>query len=1114
MQTKKRSSRTSHLSSLQNHEDPLIPLLIILIFLLVFFLPSLGLDTYLGRLLGFKASPADIEDISSGPPSGGVLPPPSSVSPVAHTQGTQEHLPEGYLGTFSMINGQLMLTVLERVGYGKIEFLKPLPASRVYTADLHNSIQHNKVFFDTRQVRQKVFAGIPAVVTLYNIPFTTATRIIRIHNDGTTELCADCAILGHGTYFDGTFWLSFSVPEFSGYGTESSSPPGQLDVVLNATTRFNTTTDTLTCIPLGTFDPDGDVVVTEYSFTMNGVPSASFLHAFDINVSDLGTGSVKDFSGTSKDATLGAGIQGRAPQWVGLQGSELGGSYLFDGVNDFIRLDLLPLIELTPSLTLEAWVNMSAYTPYQVIIGLGNETAGYSLGVSEGNGNLFFAGRNGTSPANLFTVTFSSSSLPLFTYHHLAGVHDSVSGALSLYVDGVNVNSTPSFFADALSVTGGTFGSDETGDVLNKGSPGPFQGALDQLAGYPRALSADQIREHASLRYHTVAPAETQAGQVWSCTATPVDGFFIGEGNQSLPLTIDVNKAPSYSSVSLSSSTGINSYTEDFTCAASALTDREGNLIRNITFFTQDATFSHVLFLPFETDVTSATTRNYAGIHNASVQGATFNASAGILGGAYSFDGSDDELSVLSYSALDFGTLTNFSIDLWVKPALLQQDMHLLSKTDNDTLRGYSLSLRNGDHSALFRMSDTLITFSITSPANAFTADTYTHIALTVDRKGNTSLYIDGVLEASLNTSSGGSFVGDITTSAPLLIGTRPQDSSRHFNGTLDEVALYNYLLAPDQILNHYLLRYHVLNGTQTEPSQQWTCTYTPHDGYSAGLTTTSASITIFGVCGNDLTEYGEECDGSDDVLCPADCQSTCLCGSTGSSICGDGACGLSEDCSLCPGDCVCGDGLTCSFGACVSDDGSGSDIGGGGGATNTFVWDVNKDSSVTYTMRSTAELLIFNFTEGVTYEATISSIQHHVEEVTFLVYPTIPYVRTYGNETTDINLDLNGTYDISLNANAFSFDQATLTFSLYQAPQPSLLSSLPSLDLSSLLGLPSEGSQSTEAVAHRPKEEHPRQPLQKIPREMSPFTWFYVTLLLLLILVTLIILFHKVKHA
>ncbi|MFQ5494210.1 MAG: IPTL-CTERM sorting domain-containing protein, partial [Phycisphaerae bacterium] len=84
-----------------------------------------------------------------------------------------------------------------------------------------------------------------------------------------------------------------------------------------------------------------------------------------------------------------------------------------------------------------------------------------------------------------------------------------------------------------------------------------------------------------------------------------------------------------------------------------------------------------------------------------------------------------------------------------------------------------------------------------------------------------------------------------------------------------------------------------------------------------SGTGTVNLTCTASGpVCGNNTTEAGEQCDGTDDAACPGLCQADCTCG-TPPPICGDNlvnqaseACDGTDD-AACPGlclaDCSCG---------------------------------------------------------------------------------------------------------------------------------------------------------------------------------------------------------------
>lgn len=61
-------------------------------------------------------------------------------------------------------------------------------------------------------------------------------------------------------------------------------------------------------------------------------------------------------------------------------------------------------------------------------------------------------------------------------------------------------------------------------------------------------------------------------------------------------------------------------------------------------------------------------------------------------------------------------------------------------------------------------------------------------------------------------------------------------------------------------------------------------------------------------VCGNDIIEAGEACDGTDDAACPGQCDGSCVCPTT----CGDGTCDAGENATTCAVDCGCSVAGTC----------------------------------------------------------------------------------------------------------------------------------------------------------------------------------------------------------
>lgn len=190
-----------------------------------------------------------------------------------------------------------------------------------------------------------------------------------------------------------------------------------------------------------------------------------------------------------------------------------------------------------------------------------------------------------------------------------------------------------------------------------------------------------------------------------------------------------------------------------------------------------------------ETDANDSVGTNHGSANN----GAAY--SAGIVGQSFSFDGSDDEVSVPDAANLSFGTNSPMSIELWAyrtSNAVLQ---HMMGKRPGCTvdLPNYQIAYANGQ--VYFGSgAGNEIGSGIDLPLN-----TWTHIATTYDGTTN-RIYMNGIFAASAPGTHGP------VTGAPLRIGTSGtcSQAGTSFGGRLDEVAMYDRALSANEILRDY----------------------------------------------------------------------------------------------------------------------------------------------------------------------------------------------------------------------------------------------------------------------------------------------------------------------
>jgi glucose/arabinose dehydrogenase len=189
-----------------------------------------------------------------------------------------------------------------------------------------------------------------------------------------------------------------------------------------------------------------------------------------------------DISGNNTTGTLVSG-----PTWTtGKYGNALG----FAG-NSYVNLGNPLSLRMTGSMTLSAWINISA-NPWDdgTIVGkLG--PAGWQLKTSPDTGVRTAAIQISSNGSNAIQ-RYSTTVLTTNTWYHIAGVYDAAARTLNIYVNGVLDNG----------VLAGTVPAAQSDAALNvniaqrTGNPGSFnfQGRLDEVHIFNRALSASEIQ--------------------------------------------------------------------------------------------------------------------------------------------------------------------------------------------------------------------------------------------------------------------------------------------------------------------------------------------------------------------------------------------------------------------------------------------------------------------------------------------------------------------------------------------------------------------------------------------------------------------------------------------
>ena len=184
--------------------------------------------------------------------------------------------------------------------------------------------------------------------------------------------------------------------------------------------------------------------------------------------------------------------------------------------------------------------------------------------------------------------------------------------------------------------------------------------------------------------------------------------------------------------------------------------------------------------------------------NNGTATGATFTASSQLGSHAGSFNGTSNYVTVNDDATLDFTATESFSYSVWVKTLTGDSGKIIFSKLPTSSpYVGYYLYQSTGQTVYFYvRDSDdpSGIIAGVVLPTNE-----WHHLAGTVDRATDLmKVYLDGVFIDSADTSA----VGDLSNSTDFTIGAR---GSQYWNGSIDELAIWDRTLSADEISNIYL---------------------------------------------------------------------------------------------------------------------------------------------------------------------------------------------------------------------------------------------------------------------------------------------------------------------
>src|SRR3989344_3346267 len=579
-----------------------------------------------------------------------------------------------------------------------------------------------------------------------------------------------------------------------------------ITVVLN-TTNISTNDTNTNLTAYNTTQTNGTSLKVIWNWIKNGTSFAMLNMPFE-GINGTTTDNAWDYSGYRNNASDQGGIV-----WNATGGHDNKGAYNFDGTNDYLRGDL-PSNGADENITITAWVRPDT-------VGSAGQT-GFNKGQS---GNCFGYGMTIYSGGVLRTrvhagdFSLGGATIVANDWNFLAIVYNK-SGAFG-YVNGTFVGENSSNSIAACSVTNYTLG------IRAGAGSEVFDGHIDDLMVFNRSLSAEQIFALWQNKTNVIVSNETIKNENWAVVATPNNGTGDGLIEISSNVTI-LNAKPIITPPLILNTTNTSSNSTNLNLTAYANTsDVDGDSVKVIYNWLRDNKPIAVLNMPFE-GINGTTYNNswdYSGYgHHGHTNGSFWNATGGFDGkGAYTFDGIRNYTNLTNAATLT--TLGNRAIVFWMKPTGVQAagNGFVLGK-DEPSRRDYDIGFQNGKlYAEIYNSSGQNEITAASLPT--VTAGTWTHIAY-VANSTNHLFYKNGVLANS-------QVRGPPPTSSlsELNIGRRTwPGANSYFNGSVDELMIFNYSLSAEQVFAIYQNKTNTTVAQETTVrGENWTVQGTPN---------------------------------------------------------------------------------------------------------------------------------------------------------------------------------------------------------------------------------------------------------------------------------------------
>jgi hypothetical protein len=490
---------------------------------------------------------------------------------------------------------------------------------------------------------------------------------------------------------------------------------------------------------------------------------------------------------------------------------KFGKALSFDGSDDFVigNASNFPLND--SARTIMAWIKISDTD--------GDDKCIVHYGVDNGdspptNFHLFASHTHKATMGNGYgygTVE-GTTNVDDNKWHFVAGVYEGPgTDMVRIYVDGIEENS------DTIDTPGTLSGSYKIGEWLS-GSAGQINGLIDEIRVYNRSLPTGEIRQQyfSNLKKYDADKWQFYTNQSGLSAGTyNYFGCAANEWGENCTSSRNITilgepVVPSISFVPPTPPNGTSTVNRSFVFNASI----SGKALdsfnwgwggANYTFYDNDLLLMlglNNLSALGEDGTTVADSSLYG--NNGTVYNAVWNES-GKYGGGYVFNGDNTVINVTGLKQIA-GVNNEFTIEAWINPVQGGSGAIVTKSVANQDQAGdFILYLEPTDRIAFAMHYGGWHPSFIWNPSTTTYVDygNWSHVVVThTNQSDGLRVYLNGQL---LGNNSG--ITQTEATNHPILVGMQGGGGGgwvNRFNGTIDEVRIYNRSISEAEVLEHY----------------------------------------------------------------------------------------------------------------------------------------------------------------------------------------------------------------------------------------------------------------------------------------------------------------------